>query len=84
MKKLLLFALVSATAFAQDNAPTVEQCRADYRLWTAAGADLDFKGVGWKELLHRSMEMGQCANVDPDWMKAFSPGKRSRLEKSIC
>jgi hypothetical protein len=71
MKTLALIVLVSA-AFAQEHAPTPEQCRADYRLWTANG--FSFENVSWKELMQRSGVMTKCATTDPDMMRVFDEG----------
>ena len=68
VKTLVLVLLISSATLAQEHAPTVEQCRADYRLWTA---NLDFKDISYHELLRRAVEMNQCTIVDPDGMQAF-------------
>jgi hypothetical protein len=70
MKLLTLIVLVSVVALAQEHAPTVEQCRADYRLWTTNGTN--FKDVSYKELLRRAEVMGQCAETDPAAMQVFA------------
>jgi hypothetical protein len=54
-----------APAFAQDHAPTIEQCRADQLLWHSefqkdrAAVTLDYD-----TLLRRAHEMYDCAKVD--------------------
>lgn len=66
---LSLFLLVPLTfLFGQDHAPTVEQCRADQRAWSA-----DFKGnqqiidrLTYYQLSDRMSEMADCVAVDPD------------------
>lgn len=69
MKILIVIVLVSA-AFAQEHAPTPDQCRADYRLWTTKGTDLtDFS---WKELMERSHVMTGCSTTDPEWTRQFA------------
>jgi len=69
MKILALIVLVSA-AFAQEHAPTPEQCRADYRLWSAKGTD--FTDVSFEELMERSHVMTECSATDPEWMQQFA------------
>jgi hypothetical protein len=69
MKILALIFLVSA-AFAQEHAPTPEQCRADYRLWTAKGTD--FADVSFRELMRRSHVMSGCSTTDPGWEQEFA------------
>jgi len=78
MKTLVLIVLVSA-AFAQEHAPTPEQCRADYRLWTAKGTD--FTDVSWKELMERSRVMTECSTTDPEWAQQFAE-QDARLGKN--
>lgn len=63
MKTLALLILVSATALAQEHAPTVEQCRADAAVWSAKNADISTPSD--KELWARVREMNQCVEVDP-------------------
>ncbi len=69
MKTLALIVLVSA-AFAQEHAPTPEQCRADYRLWTAKGTD--FADVSFRELMRRSHVLSDCSTTDPEWTQQFA------------
>jgi hypothetical protein len=69
MKRFALVLLVSV-AFAQEHAPTPEQCRSDYRLWTAKGTD--FSDVSWKEVMERSHEMTECDTTDPEWTRQFA------------
>jgi hypothetical protein len=78
MRKLIavsLFLLAANTSpvFSQEHAPTVTQCRADERLWSAesmqAGAGTGFesplKDYSLNELILRSKEMAGCVVVDP-------------------
>ena len=79
MKILALLILVS-TAFAQEHAPTPEQCRADYRLWTVKGTDVS--DIAWKELMQRSLVMSKCSTTDPEWMQQFAEQNLRLGEKS--
>ena len=63
MKALALVFLISVPTFAQEHAPTVEQCRADASVWSAKDADV--KTPTMKELWSRVLEMNQCLQVDP-------------------
>jgi hypothetical protein len=66
---VLLLSLTSL--FAQDHAPTVEQCRADQRLWSSvlrdehAFADA-VSGLPVQALKQRSGEMRDCFAVDSE------------------
>jgi hypothetical protein len=62
MKTVVLVLIVSATAIAQEHAPTVEQCRADAAVWSAKDADIKTRSM--KELWARCHEMNQCTKVD--------------------
>jgi hypothetical protein len=49
------------------HAPTVEQCRADQRLWFSRLEDLPaIKSVSYKELGNWLVEMGDCEHVNPE------------------
>jgi len=72
---LLLSLVVTAPAvWPQEvqHAPTVEQCRADQRLWLSElegppGPPASIGSIGYPELLKRSDEMYACRAVDPDF-----------------
>src|SRR5215831_1922665 len=78
MKKLrpLLLAVISfQSVHSQEvqHAPTVEQCRADQRLWFSRLEDEgSVKDVGYKELRSWGIEMGDCERVDPDFYIRYS------------
>ncbi|HEY1659701.1 MAG TPA: hypothetical protein VGG14_15210 [Candidatus Sulfotelmatobacter sp.] len=64
----ILFIVLAASAAGQDiqHAPSVEQCRADNRLWRS----LDDRSNGFNEFTTRQLmgmagEMQRCAAVDP-------------------
>lgn len=85
MRTLGLMVVLVSAAFAQD-APTPEQCRADYRVWTAKGADLKtrFNNVSYHELVRRSSVMNDCAKADPEAMQHFAEDYvRLGLESNI-
>ncbi|MGA2370494.1 MAG: hypothetical protein ABSG11_07480 [Candidatus Korobacteraceae bacterium] len=56
--------------FAQDHAPTVEQCRADQRLWSSVHDTQDYKDamsrLSAQTLKQRSDEMSDCFAVDSE------------------
>lgn len=59
--------LFVAPAFAQDHAPTTEQCRADQRLWHSEfQKDPAAVTLEYDTLLRRAHEMYDCAKVDPE------------------
>lgn len=49
------------------HAPTVEQCRADQRLWLSKLEEPALANVGYYELNGWVMEMSDCETVDPDF-----------------
>jgi hypothetical protein len=62
---LLLF--LPAPSFSQDHAPTVEQCRADQRLWSSVVHDKDaVSKLSAQTLTKRSEEIQDCFAVDPE------------------
>jgi hypothetical protein len=63
MKAIAFLLISAATVFAQEHAPTVEQCRADAAVWSAKDADI--KTPTMRELWLRVHEMNQCLAVDP-------------------
>jgi hypothetical protein len=69
MKFFMALLLLASTGFAQEHAPTPEQCRADYRLWTANNPDL--KSLSFEELMQRSHVMDECSTTDPAMMQTF-------------
>ncbi len=56
--------------FGQDHAPTVEQCRADQRLWSSVHDTQDYKDamsrLSAQTLKQRSDEMSDCFAVDSE------------------
>jgi len=64
---LLLLSLVTSLC-GQDHAPTVEQCRADQRLWSSVHDTQDYKDamsrLSVQTLKLRSDEMSDCFAVD--------------------
>lgn len=60
--------LLAATSFAQDHAPTVEQCRADQRLWwnQLDTQPEEISSLPFKKLNQRTGEMIACAAVDEE------------------
>lgn len=68
---VLLLSLMPSlpSLFAQDHAPTVDQCRADQRLWSSGDANA-FKDatsrLSLRALKQRSDEMGDCFAVDSE------------------
>jgi hypothetical protein len=73
MKKLWLLLLMVTPLqliHAQEvkHAPTVEQCRADQKLWLSKLelANDDLKHVSYNELIGWQDEMNKCAIVDPE------------------
>jgi hypothetical protein len=70
--RLLVLVLVSvSTGGSQEvkHAPTVEQCRADQRLWLSKLEQTGTDGtadVGYKELFGWAKEMSECEKVDPE------------------
>lgn len=75
-----------------EHAPTVEQCRADQRLWLSElegppGPPASIGSIGYPELLKRSDEMHACRAIDPDFedqyyntMAEFAFARVVRLE----
>jgi hypothetical protein len=63
---LLLLLLSSLPAQEVEHAPTVEQCRADQRLWLAKIEGPSGTLPGYLTLVSWSHEMGECTSVDPD------------------
>jgi hypothetical protein len=74
MKKLwLLLFFVSASfnplaAQQVEHAPSIEQCRADMRLWLSEVEDENQRlRLSYLELSNRADEMSQCRSVDPEF-----------------
>lgn len=60
--------LLLVPAFGQDHAPTVEQCRADQRLWNRQltdGTEI-IKSLTYYQLNDRMGEMADCVAVDDE------------------
>jgi hypothetical protein len=53
------------------HAPTVEQCRADQRLWQSKLQEHDLANVGYKELDSWFDELVACRPVDPNNEKRY-------------
>lgn len=67
------FFCLSFPLFAQDHAPTVEQCRADQRLWAARMEDnTNIGSLSAKELNTFSGEMNDCVAVDSERENAYN------------
>jgi hypothetical protein len=64
---VLLLSLIPSL-FSQDHAPTVEQCRADQRLWAAQldGNPEIVRSLAYYQLNDRMGEMADCVAVDRD------------------
>ena len=72
---LCIFLLSLATSlFAQDHAPTVEQCRADERLWSTQLTENPeiIKSLRHDQLNDRTLEMANCAAVDRDRQSVYA------------
>lgn len=72
----LLLVVIPLWTHAQvKHAPSIEQCRADQRLWQSKlNAVESFTEVGAKELVGWGTEMGECLEVDPSpiFQKAYA------------
>jgi hypothetical protein len=91
---LLLF-LVSASfnpLAAQEvkHAPSIAQCRADQRLWSAEAQGRQFNLISYMELVARADQMGQCSTVDPEFafkyfdnLTAYSTESERRLQDFV-
>jgi hypothetical protein len=77
---LLLFLAVSP---AQDHAPTVDQCRADQRLWSSQlDTPEEVNALSFRKLNKRSEEMAACSTVDEEHPTSYSlTGARLTLQK---
>jgi len=54
------------------HAPTVEQCRADQRLWLSKlESENSVASIGYKELNGWSQEMFECRSVDPEFHNRY-------------
>jgi hypothetical protein len=76
MKRCLLFALilVGAPSYQQEvkHAPTVEQCRADQKLWLSKlENENSVVSISFKELSGWLREMGECRTVDPQFHNQY-------------
>lgn len=64
---LCVFLLSLTPLFGQDHAPTVEQCRADQRLWLSQSDNPELiNGLSYYQLNDRMGEMSECVAVDRD------------------
>lgn len=69
---LAVFLFLSTANFAQEHAPTPDQCQADERMWSnesvhatsGTGFDLTIKQYPLNEMIARSKEMLGCVAVD--------------------
>jgi len=52
------------------HAPTIEQCRADQKLWLSKIEETDYLPVSFRELQGWATEMEDCVKVDPDFRTA--------------
>jgi hypothetical protein len=68
MTILILVVLFALPVFAQQHAPTIDVCRADFAVWKAEMNNqtraVVTKKLSYTELTLRSKEMGQCVQVD--------------------
>ncbi len=69
---ILLF--FPAISLAQDHAPTVEQCRADQRLWSEQfdSRPEEVSKLSFRKLIVRGKEMTDCAVVDEEQIRAYN------------
>jgi hypothetical protein len=67
---VLLVLLIATPEFAQQHAPTVNQCRADASVWNAAvmnhNPEFSKSKLSVTELSLRQDEMHDCRSVDPE------------------
>ena len=68
---VLFVALTALSAFAQEHAPTPEQCKADHMLWFSEYSDSKAELPDSSELLKRSKVLIDCEVVDPAHEKYF-------------
>jgi hypothetical protein len=68
---VLFVALTALSAFAQEHAPTPEQCKADHMLWFSEFSDPRTELPESPELLKRSKVLIDCEVVDPAHEKYF-------------
>jgi hypothetical protein len=64
MKRILILIVllfVTIPVFAQEHAPSVEQCRADASVWAKEDMTVPSMDVLWAQ----AKEMSQCQDVDP-------------------
>jgi hypothetical protein len=93
---LLVLVLVSFNSLGSQevkHAPTVEQCRADQKLWLSKleePNDAGTSNVSFNELSAWGTEMGDCATVDPSLSSRYrnteteaAYGRLTRLENFI-
>jgi len=71
--KILFALLLTTAAFAQDHAPTSEQCKADVAVWLAKSLD-ETKTLTYIEIDKRKHEMSDCYAV------LTSPGEKQTSE----
>jgi hypothetical protein len=70
---VVAFVLLVGTVLGQEHAPTVSQCQADERLWSAesmqagsgTGFDVSIRNYSVNELQFRVRELTECVAVDP-------------------
>jgi hypothetical protein len=63
-----------ANSFSQNHAPTVEQCRADQRLWQSQIDEMpkEISKVLFQTLTDRGHEMADCIVVDGSYWQSYS------------
>ncbi len=71
-----VFLLLPTLAMPQqkrENAPTMEQCHADVKLWMFHDGQHDTKqDVTFSQLSDRMEEMANCESVDQPWFQLYS------------
>ena len=86
MKKLMLFLLLTISAMAQDiqHAPTIDQCRADTRLWLSQSSTQKdaFNDLTPAQIGARIHEMFDCVPVDSHNSAAYE-NLRTRFAEAM-
>lgn len=73
MKTSVALLLLTVVTFAQEHAPTVQQCQADQRLWfdQLSKESADVSRLSIQQLNTRSKEMTDCGTIDEDHLAAY-------------